>query len=155
LLRALANLHSNMGPVRDANEPSLIRTSDTNGGMRDNVVGVFGITVASASREFRLRVVNVLDLDLMSSVAEQMAARGTVSLPGKEVPVKRTSYQRLKTLTFDMNGRKYQAIEQNADKPSRWGQLARDGHRVVQFRDVQTGKYVAVAVDGKVKEYPR
>jgi len=69
--------------------------------------------------------------------------------------VKRTSYQRLKTLTFDMNGRKYQAIEQNADKPSRWGQLARDGHRVVQFRDVQTGKYVAVAVDGKVKEYPR
>jgi len=54
-----------------------------------------------------------------------------------------------------MNGRKYQAIEQNADKPSRWGQLARDGHRVVQFRDVQTGKYVAVAVDGKVKEYPR
>ncbi|HXY03321.1 MAG TPA: hypothetical protein VEI49_07050 [Terriglobales bacterium] len=69
--------------------------------------------------------------------------------------MKRTSYQRLKTLTFDMNGRKYQAIEQNADKPSRWGQLARDGHRVVQFRDVQTGKYVAVAVDGKVKEYPR
>jgi len=64
-----------MGPVRDANEPSLIRTSDTNGGMRDNVAGAFGITVASASREFHLRVVNVLDLDLMSSVAEQMAAR--------------------------------------------------------------------------------
>ena len=54
-----------------------------------------------------------------------------------------------------MNGRQYQAIEQNAEKPSRWGQLVREGHRVVQFRDVETGKYVAVAVDGDVKEYGR
>jgi len=78
-----------------------------------------------------------------------------VTLRSKAIPVKRTSYQRLKTLTFDMNGRRYQAIEQNPEKPSRWGQLAREGHRVVQFRDVQTGKYVAVAIDGQVKEYGR
>ena len=27
---------------------------------------------------------------------------------------------------------------ENREKPSRWGQLARVGHRVVQFRDVRT-----------------
>jgi hypothetical protein len=27
---------------------------------------------------------------------------------------------------------------ENREKPSRWGQLAREGHRVVQFRDVRT-----------------
>jgi hypothetical protein len=97
----------------------------------------------------------MLDLELMKSVAEQMMAQRTVTVQGKTIPVKHTSYQRLKTLTFDMNGRQYQAIEQNAEKPSRWGQLAREGHRVVQFRDVQTGKYVAVAIDGEVREYGR
>lgn len=52
-----------------------------------------------------------------------------------------------------MNGRHYQAIEQNPEKPSRWGQLARDGHLVVQFKDVETNKFVAVAVDDKVTIY--
>ena len=100
-----------------------------------------------------LGVGNVIDSDLLSSIAEQMWAGPSVSVRDTHIPVKRSSYQRLKMVTFDMNGRQYQAIEQNAEKPSRWGQLARDGHRVVQFRDVQTGRYVAVAVDGKVKEY--
>ena len=56
-------------------------------------------------------------------------------------------------LAFDMEGREYQAIEQNAEKPSRWGQLAREGHQVVQFMDLGTSKFVAVAVDGKVMMY--
>jgi hypothetical protein len=97
----------------------------------------------------------MLDLELMKSVAEQVMGARKVTIQGKSVPVTRTSYQRLRTLRFDMNGRQYQAIEQNPDKPSPWGKLAREGHRVVQFRDVQTGKYVAVAVDGEVKEYAR
>jgi hypothetical protein len=97
----------------------------------------------------------MLDLELMTSMAEQMMGDRIVAVQGKTIPVKRTSYQRLRTLTFDMNGRQYQAIEQNPEKPSRWGQLAREGHRVVQFRDVHTGKYVAVAIDGRVKEYGR
>jgi hypothetical protein len=59
----------------------------------------------------------------------------------------------LRTVRFVMNGKEYQAIEQNAEKPSRWGKLAREGHRVVQFRDVASGKYVAVVVDEKVTEY--
>jgi hypothetical protein len=97
----------------------------------------------------------MIDSELLSSIAEQMWTSPSVTVNGKNIPVKRSSYQRLKMLSFDMNGRKYQAIEQNAEKPSRWGQLAREGHRVVQFRDVQTGKYVAVAVDGNVKGYAR
>jgi hypothetical protein len=97
----------------------------------------------------------MLDFDLMKSVAEQMMAGGKVAIHGSNVFVKRTSYQRLRNLRFEMNGRRYQAIEQNSEKPSRWGQLAREGHQVVQFRDVETGKYVAVAVDGEVREYAR
>jgi len=97
----------------------------------------------------------MLDIALMQSVALQMMEREQVTVGDKKVRVGRTSYQRLRTVKFEMNGREYQAIEQNADKPSRWGKLAREGHRVVQFRDAQTGKYVAVAVDGEVKEYGR
>jgi hypothetical protein len=33
------------------------------------------------------------------------------------------------------------------------GRLARQGHQVVQFLDRQTRRFVAVAIDGKVKEY--
>lgn len=95
----------------------------------------------------------MLDIALMQSVALQMMERQQVAVGGKSVPVRRTSFQQLKTVKFEMNGREYQAIEQNAEKPSRWGKLAREGHRVVQFRDAQTGKYVAVAVDGEVTEY--
>lgn len=97
----------------------------------------------------------MLDIALMQSVALQMMEREQVALGDKSVPVGQTSYQRLRTVTFKMNGREYQAIEQNADKPSQWGKLAREGHKVVQFRDAATGKYVAVAVDGNVKEYGR
>jgi hypothetical protein len=100
-------------------------------------------------------VVNLINFELLSSIADQMWAGPSVRIGGKNLAIKRTSYQRLKMVTFDMNGRQYQGIEQNVEKPSRWGQLAREGHRVVQFKDLQTGKYVAVAVDGKVKEYAR
>src|SRR5271167_4706489 len=97
----------------------------------------------------------MFDLEFLKSVAEQMMAGGKVEAAGRTWLVKRTSAQRLKTLRFEMGGREYQAIEQNPEKPSRWGQLASAGHRVIQFRDVATGKYVAVAVDGEVKEYGR
>jgi len=51
--------------------------------------------------------------------------------------------------------REFEAIEQNREKPSRWGKLAREKHQVVQFRDVVTHKYVAVSVDGEITEYGR
>ena len=91
----------------------------------------------------------------MRSVAEQLMSGTSVAIGNKTIPVKRSSYQRLKMLEFEMNGKRYQAIEQNPEKPSRWGKLAQQGHKVVQFRDLESGKYVAVAVDGEVKEYNR
>ena len=91
----------------------------------------------------------------MKVVAEQLMTAGIVKVAGQTVRVSRTSRHRLKTARLTINGRVYEAIEQNPEKPSRWGKLAADGHRVVQFRDVEINKYVGVAVDGKVTMYGR
>ena len=93
------------------------------------------------------------NLEVLKSVAEQLMSQPTVDVQGQSIPVKRTSSNRLRMVSFELDGRKYEAIEQNREKPSRWGQLARKGHRVVQFRDLATNKYVAVAIDGNVKIY--
>lgn len=95
------------------------------------------------------------DTSLLSSIATQLMSGKEVDVNGKRLAVRRTSRQGLKTVTFEMEGRKYAAIEQNPSKPIRWGQLARSGHKVVQFKDEQTNRFVAVAVDGKVKVYGR
>ena len=84
-----------------------------------------------------------------------MMTADTISLDGHSIPVRRTTAQRLRTVAFTIDGHEYAAIEQNPDKPSRWGQLARTGHQVVQFKDVAANRFIAVAVDGKVKEYNR
>jgi hypothetical protein len=97
----------------------------------------------------------VLDGGLLASIAKQMFAGDEVEVGGMKVRVGRTSRQRLRTVTFQIDGRGFEAIEQNADKPSRWGQLARAGHQVVQFKDTRTNRFVAVGVDGEVKEYVR
>ena len=93
------------------------------------------------------------NLEILKSIAEQLMSQPAVEVHGESIPVKRTSSHRLRMVTFELDGRKYDAIEQNREKPSRWGQLARKGHKVVQFRDVETNKYVAVAIDGDVKVY--
>ena len=95
----------------------------------------------------------MLDTSLLSSIAQQLMTADEVEIEGKRLPVSRTSKRGLRTVTFNMGGRQYAAIEQNPDKPSRWGELARSGHQVVQFKDVETNRFVAVAVDGEAKEY--
>jgi hypothetical protein len=95
----------------------------------------------------------MVNTNLLTSIAQQMMTSPQVQVRGKLIPVRRTSAQRLRRVTFAMNGREYEAIEQNPEKPSRWGQLAREGHQVVQFKDNETRKFVAVAVDGKVMAY--
>jgi len=95
----------------------------------------------------------VLDHTVLLSVAEQMMRGAEVVVENRASRVTRTGSQRLRTTRFLMGSKQYQAIEQNPDKPSRWGKLAREGHRVVQFRDLITQKYVAVAADGEVKDY--
>ncbi|HTO21028.1 MAG TPA: hypothetical protein VMQ10_00985 [Spirochaetia bacterium] len=95
----------------------------------------------------------MLDDELLRAVATQMMNGAEVRVGDRPLPVRRTSRQRLKTVTFAMNGRQYAAIEQNPEKPSRWGQLARAGHQVVQFKEVASNRFVAVAVDGEITEY--
>jgi hypothetical protein len=95
----------------------------------------------------------MMDTSLLSSVAKQLMSADEVEVGGKRLPVRRTSKQGLRTVTFTMEGRLYAAIEQNPGKPSRWGQLARSGHEVVQFKYVERNRFVAVAVDGEAKMY--
>ena len=97
----------------------------------------------------------MVDHEILKAVAEQMMSGAEVVVSGKTIRVTRTGSGRLRTVRFPMGGREYQAIEQNPEKPSAWGKLAREGHRVVQFRDLASGKYVGVVVDGKVREYGR
>ena len=97
----------------------------------------------------------MLDHAVLKSVAEQVMGGVEVVVEGRAFRVTRTGSRRFRTVRFGMGGREYQAIEQNPEKPSRWGQLAREGHRVVQFRDLASGKYVAVVVDQQVTEYGR
>ena len=94
-----------------------------------------------------------LDQAVMKSVAEQLMAASAVVIEGRTFPVTRTGSRRFRTVRFLMGGKEYQAIEQNPEKSSTWGKLAREGHRVVQFRDLLTHKYVAVSVDGEVRQY--
>lgn len=97
----------------------------------------------------------MLDHATLTLVAEQMMGGTQVVVDGRTLRVLRTGSQRLRTVRFLMGGREYQAIEQNPEKPSRWGKLAREGRRVVQVRDLASQKYVAAVVDGKVTEYSR
>jgi hypothetical protein len=91
----------------------------------------------------------------LQSVAAQLMNGEAVVLDDQKLRVKRVGSGRLRMVEFTLNGRVFEGIEQNPTKPSRWGKLAREKHQVVQFRDVATHKYVAVAVDGEIREYGR
>ena len=95
----------------------------------------------------------MVDAELLKSIASQLMTQTSVSVEGRPVPVRGTSRQHLKTAAFTVGGHEYQAIEQNPEKPSRWGQLARSGHQVVQFKNAETNRFVAVSVDGEVTFY--
>jgi hypothetical protein len=91
--------------------------------------------------------------NILGSVAVQLMNGEEVLLEDQKLRVRRVGSGRLRMVQFRLNGRTFEAIEQNREKPSRWGKLAREKHQVVQFRDVETHKYVAVSVDGEVQEY--
>ena len=92
---------------------------------------------------------------VLQSVAMQLMNEDVVALGDQKLRVKRVGSGRLRMVQFKLNGRILEAIEQNREKPSRWGQLAREKHQVVQFRDLATRKYAAVAVDGEITQYGR
>jgi hypothetical protein len=87
--------------------------------------------------------------EMLASVAMQIMAGDYVTLADQKIRVKRIGSGRLRMVQFRLNGRMLEAIEQNPEKPSRWGEK----HHVVQFMDAETHKYVAVSVDGKIREY--
>jgi hypothetical protein len=90
---------------------------------------------------------------VLGSVAAQLMSGEQVAIGDEKIRVQRVGRGRFRMIQFKLNGRTLEAIEQNPDKPSRWGQLARQKHQVVQFRDLDAHKYVAVSVDGDVKQY--
>ena len=92
---------------------------------------------------------------LQSVAAQLMSGDQVVLNDGHNLRVRRVGSQRLRMVQFKMSGHAFEAIEQNPTKPSRWGQLAREKHQVVQFRTMDPQKYVAVVVDGKITEYGR
>ena len=97
---------------------------------------------------------------LLQSIAAQLMNGAEVVIreangDEQRLKVTRIGSGRLRTVRVRINGREIRAIEQNRGKPSRWGELARKGRQVVQFQDVLTRKYLAVAVDGEVLEYGR
>jgi len=95
----------------------------------------------------------MIDDETLKSIAAQLMTSTAVSVDGKSIPVRTTSRQHLRTAAFTVEGHEYQAIEQNPEKPSRWGQLARSGRQVVQFKDAESNRFVAVVVDGEVTFY--
>ncbi len=95
----------------------------------------------------------MIEAETLKSIAAQLMTTASVSVDGKSIPVRHTSRQHLRTAAFTVGGREYRAIQQNPEKPSRWGQLARSGHQVVQFKDAERNRFVAVAVDGEVTFY--
>ena len=72
---------------------------------------------------------------------------------GEAFPVRATAKQKLKQVDFRFEGRELRGLEQNPNTKSRWAVMARKGSKVMQF--LENGKYLAVAVDGKLHHYSR
>jgi hypothetical protein len=74
-----------------------------------------------------------------------------VELQGQKFSVRSTLSKHLLQVDFEFSGETIHGLEQNPKTASRWAQLARGGHQVMQF--LSEGRYVANVVDGKVKFY--
>jgi hypothetical protein len=76
----------------------------------------------------------------------QMVTVGNRSYPGQ-----RTSRSRLREVDFEFERQMLRGLEQNPNTGSRWGRLAREGKKVMQF--VVDRRFIANVVDGKVQLY--
>ena len=74
-----------------------------------------------------------------------------VKLDEQTFPVRTTPKRRLREVDFVFDGQALRGLEQNPDTGSRWAQLARAGHKVMQF--LSSGTYIANVADGKVTLY--
>ncbi len=93
--------------------------------------------------------------ETLVSVWQQALAEyaSSVTVEGRNFPVRRTSRSRLREVDFEFEGHRLRGLEQNPETASRWAQLARQGKKVMQF--LQQRRYFAVVVDGKVQFYGR
>jgi hypothetical protein len=89
------------------------------------------------------------------TVWEQSLVRNarSITVGGEAFPVRATAKQKLKQVDFRFEGRELRGLEQNPNSKSRWAAMARKGLKVMQF--LENGKYLAVAVDGKLHHYSR
>jgi len=91
---------------------------------------------------------------ILADVAREVfQGASAVNTPSGQARVTRTSRQGLRRLEFVIEGRRIVAIEQNPATGSRWAQLAREGHQVMQFKDAVTNRYIGNVVDGHVTLY--
>jgi hypothetical protein len=74
-----------------------------------------------------------------------------VELEGQKFAVRETPRKRLREVDFVFEGQRLRGLEQNPKTESRWAQLARAGHKVMQF--LSAGRYIGNVVDGKVTIY--
>jgi hypothetical protein len=79
--------------------------------------------------------------------------RQEVKLNGGNFPVRRTAKNRLRQVDFSFDGKEIRGLEQNPRTTSRWAELARAGHKVMQF--LSEGRYIANVVDDKITLYRR
>jgi len=74
-----------------------------------------------------------------------------VELDGQRFPVRETPRKQLREVDFVFEGQPLRGLEQNPKTESRWAQLAKAGHKVMQF--LSAGRYIGNVVDGKVTIY--
>ncbi len=74
-----------------------------------------------------------------------------VELQGQKFSVRPTPSKHLLQVDFEFSGQTLRGLEQNPKTASRWAQLSRAGHKVMQF--LSEGRYLANVVDGKVTLY--
>lgn len=74
-----------------------------------------------------------------------------VNVDGRLFPVRITPKRHLLQVDFSWRGEVLRGLEQNPETSSRWAQLARQGHRIMQF--LSRGRYLGNVVDGKVTFY--
>ncbi len=73
--------------------------------------------------------------------------RRTVEIDGRVYRLEHTSVKGLRR--FSVGG--YDFIEQNPDKGSRWGEMAREGHRILWV--MRGGSYLAQVRDGVFHDF--
>jgi hypothetical protein len=92
---------------------------------------------------------NHLNLEEVASEAYHniFSNKETIEIDGKTRRIKRTSRQGLRFLIVD----EYTFLEQNPEKNSVWGKMAKDGHKILWI--INEGNYIGQIRDGVYHEF--